>query len=210
MLRYLTHPYQLLGIALAVFVGLIGQNLVQAWVANAWGDREPRRQGFLRPDLSKHIDPLGAVACIVVYFGWGFAAPVPIETRFRRQRFRATVALLSGPAFLLALLFAAAWIATNTTNGRVYETALYAAASLSGLTVLSLFPIPPLPGGRAYFLYAPVSPGWQRARYHLAEGHLGRLIALGFVLLPILFPLLPDPVRDLADSLRNWVFRTVS
>lgn len=209
MLRYLGHPYQLLGIVLAVFVGLIGHNLVQAWVANLLGDREPRRAGFLSLDLRKHVDPLGAVACIVVYFGWGFPAPVPIESRFRRQRTRATVALLAGPAFLLVLLFAVTAIAVRVTNPHLLDVASYAAACLSGLTVLSILPIPPLSGGRAFFLYAPTSPGWQRARFQLSETHTGRFIALGIVLLPILFPLLPDVVRELADPLLRWVIRTV-
>jgi hypothetical protein len=209
LLRYLTHPYQLLGVVLAVFIGLVGHNLAQAWVANALGDREPRRNGFLRPDLRKHLEPLGIVACALSYFGWGFPAPVPLDMRFRRNRLRVAVSLLAGPALLLALLFGTCSILVRTHSEHLVEVTGFASATLAGLTVLSLFPIPPLAGGRVVFLYAPNTPGWQRARLNLVETQMGSFIALGIVLLPVFFQLLPDPLRDLADALLRWVIRVV-
>lgn len=204
MLRYLGHFYQLLAVVVTVFVGLLGHNLVQAWVAVRLGDREPARQRFTRLDLRKHLEPLGAVAVFLAYFGWGFAAAVPITARFRRQRGRATVALASGPLFLLGWTYgmvALLRLAERTTNVHLGEFAVYAATTSAGLFVLSLLPVPPLTGGRLLFLYAPTSPGWQRARYRLTETTAGPLIALAIVLLPVLFPLLPDIVGELADPL---------
>lgn len=209
LLRYLAHPYQLLGVVLAVVVGLIGHNLVQAWVADRLGDREPRRRGFLRPDLHRQADGIGAIATLVVPFGWGFAAPVPIEARFRRQRMRATIALLAGPAYLVGLLFGAVAIGLHTNDEHALEITGHAIATLAGLVVLSLIPIPPLAGGRVFFLYAPTSPGWQRARFTLGDTNAGRLVAFGILILPILFPLLPDVVHDLAEPLVRGVIRAL-
>ncbi|HEV7207707.1 MAG TPA: hypothetical protein VGN54_03100 [Mycobacteriales bacterium] len=209
MLRYLAHPTQLLGVVVAVVLGLLGHNLAQAYAARALGDQGPLRQGYGTPNPQRHLEALGVVAALLAYHGWTFAAPVPIEARFRRQRSRATVALLCGPAFLLLLTFAAVALLRATSQGRVAEGALAAAITAAGLLIMSLLPIPPLTGGRVLFLYAPTSPGWQRARYQLTETQTGALIALAILLVPVVFQGLPDIVNQLAAPVLRAVGQVV-
>ncbi|HVV30883.1 MAG TPA: M50 family metallopeptidase [Mycobacteriales bacterium] len=201
MLHYLGDPYELLGVIVASVLCLGGHNLAQVWAARLLGDREPARQGFAQLTSKRHVEPLGVVAFALCHFGWGFAAPVPITVRFRRQRSRAAICLLAGPAclFLLTLLFT--WWATHARSEHWAEFTVYAAMSSAGWFITSCLPIPPATGGRLVFLYAPATPGWQRARYWLTEGQTGALIVLAVLLLPILFNGLPNVVDELARPL---------
>lgn len=201
MLRYLNHPYELLGVVVAVVLGLFGHNLAQAWAAYALGDREPVRQGYGELKPSRQLDPFGAVCCALVVAGWGFPAAVPITSRFRRQRVRATVALLAGPLYLLVLTALAVLLVAHVDSVHLVDFSTAAAVSAAGLFVTSCLPIPPLSGGRLLFLYAPTSPGWNRARYQLTETQTGVLVALAILLAPSLFSALPDVVGELAGPL---------
>jgi hypothetical protein len=72
-----------------------------------------------------------------------------------------------------------------------------AAATWSGQAVLSVIPLPPmLDGGRALFAWAPVTHGWQQARYQLIDRNFGTFGALALVLVPRLTSI-PDPIAKL-------------
>lgn len=201
MLRYLAHPYQLLGVVVAVLVGLVGHNLGQVATARLVGNPVPARSGWwtLRP--TRHIEALGAVAAALAFYGWSFAAPVPVTGRLRAGRLRAAIALLAGPAVLFALTALVVAGTARTSSVQLLEAGLTAQASLAGLLVLSLLPLPPLAVGRVVFLYAPTTAGWQRARYQLLETPLGGLLALAVVLVPVVLPGFPDIVGDFVGPL---------
>lgn len=206
MLRYLAHPYQLAGVLVVVVLGLFAHNLAQAFTARMLGDLTAARSGWLRVSPGKQLDPLGLVAVALVPFGWGFSAAVPMNTRFLRRRARPVIALLAGPAALFLLLVASvALVRTAGSQRQLSEFALFAANSAAGLCVVSLLPFPPLALGRALALFAPRTIGWQRARYQLEETPTGRLVALGVLLLPIVFAGLPDIVGQLASPLLRHV-----
>ena len=203
MLRYVLHGWLLLGFAGSVVIGLSGHDLVQAWGARLLGDSRAVREGFGRPGRAQ-IDPLGIVTTVLTYGAFGWAAPVPMEVRFRRQRARASVALLLGPAYLFALALGAAALRARTQIGsdwfEVWDAAVVCCA---GLLVLSLAPFPPLALGRVLWMYAPTTPGWQRARYLFEEESIGSLIAFAFLVLPLMFTPLPDVVGTLGGHLVN-------
>ena len=56
---------------------------------------------------------------------------------------------------------------------------------LLGIAVLSLVPLPPLPGWRLLELASTGSMGWQRAREYLVEKNLGVLALLVLLILPL-------------------------
>ena len=205
MLHHLAHPYTLIGVVVAVFVGLLGHNLAQAATARVLGDGTAARQGWLKLSLSRQVNPFGAVAALLVSYGWSFLAPVPMATRFRRERPRTAAALLAGPVFLFLLLVLGLLGLRGATSGggraHLAEMTGAFAFSVAGLLITSLLPVPPLTGGRLFFLYAPPSPGWQRARQQLEGTQLGVVIALGVLLLPVAFPSFPDVVGQLAEPL---------
>lgn len=207
MLRYLSHPYELVGVIVAVALGLFGHNLAQAWTAYALGDHEPVRQGYGSLTPSRQLDAFGAVSVALAYFGWGFAAAVPITVRFRRSRPRAAIALAAGPVYLLALTAVAVLLLSHANNAHLSEFSQYAAVSAAGLFITSCIPIPPLTGGRLLFMFAPTSPGWTRAKYRLTETQAGVLIALAILLLPVFFTALPNVVDELAGPLLRGLAR---
>jgi len=204
VLHHLSHPYTLLGVLVAVVVGLFGHNLAQAWTARALGDSSAVRNGYGALDPQRHLEPLGVVCVLLVHFGWGFPAPVPLPTRFRRERTRVAVALAAGPVFLLGLTALAVLLlraARDQPTGHLFEFGAGAALSAAGLFITSCLPVPPCAVGRIVFLYAPYTPGWQQARYRLVETPMGPLIVLAVLLLPVIFTLLPDVVGQLSGPL---------
>lgn len=206
MLRELAHPDYLLGLVLAVLVGLFGHNLAQAWAARALGDPTAAREGFLRPRW-RQLEPLGVVAAALTVGAWGFPSKVPVETRFRRARPRAAAILLAGPVVLVLLTLVGVGVsqavapAGLNSGAFAYHAAVAYSTSIGGLTVVSLLPFPPLALGRALWMWAPTTAAWSRARLALEEESIGSIIAFAILLLPVLFTGLPDVVGQLEPTL---------
>ena len=204
MLRELLHGWFLLGLFAMVVVGLLGHNLAQAYVARLLGDRRAFREGYARPGRIQ-LEPLGVVCAFLTVGAYGYAGVVPVDARFPRQRPRAAAALLAGPAFLFGATCAAAAASAHVSNVHVFvvfEAASYCGA---GLLVTSLIPIPPLALGRALWLFAPATPGWRTAQYRFEEDSVGSLIAFAVLMLPLLWSVLPNVIRDIADPLLRGI-----
>jgi Zn-dependent protease len=203
LLFHLTDPHYLLGDLIAVVLGFVLHNVAQAGLARALGDRLPRN--FLTWRLPQHLDPFGAVAVVLVGIGW--PKPVPVNDRWRARRWRNVAVLAAGPVtyLLLALAFLGLTRLFYTSGYSFLTTTFSDAALLScGLFVTSLLPVPPLDLGRAIFLTAPPTPGWQRARYNLEAGNWGVGIALAILLVHLVLrvnPVLQGPYENLYTAL---------
>lgn len=83
-----------------------------AWVADRFGDSTPRMNGRLTLNPIAHIDPIGALLLIFAGFGW--AKPVPINPYALRRHSRSAVmwVSLAGPLsnLVLAILGSAAFL----------------------------------------------------------------------------------------------------
>lgn len=79
-----------------------------AWTADSFGDNTPRINGRLTLNPLAHLDPIGSLMLLFVGFGW--ARPVPVNPYTLRQRSPAAMmwVALAGPLsnFLLAVLAA--------------------------------------------------------------------------------------------------------
>ena len=79
-----------------------------AWVANAFGDDTPRANGRLSLNPAVHLDLMGTLLLLFAGFGW--AKPVPVNPYALKRRSPAALMLVSvaGPLsnFILALLAA--------------------------------------------------------------------------------------------------------
>ena len=70
------------------------------------GDRTAKELGRLSLNPISHVDPLGALALLLIGFGW--ARPVPINPRrFRNRRLGIILVALAGPATNIAIATAA-------------------------------------------------------------------------------------------------------
>lgn len=192
MLFLLRRPSAFLGVALALLVAVVVHSLAQALTARAFGDRLPVAQGRLNPDPRRHFDPFGVIVMVISAIGWNKAVPLQ-EPRFRGGRTRYLLAILAGPAanLLVSVLALAAlravtltpllsvdpispWEELSFAEVLLFEMAVVNAA----VGVLTLLPIPPLDGARIMWLYAPQTPGWRTARYHLEERNIGIAICV--------------------------------
>ncbi|WP_045878818.1 Zn-dependent membrane protease [Pseudofrankia sp. DC12] len=217
MLFHLAEPSALLGIVVALLIGVYAHDTAQIYAAKLLGDPSARRSGRLtaRP-LPTRVSPFSAVSMVLVGNGW--TEPIRMNEVWRKRRFHICAALLAGPlAYLLLAFGAIAALAAVTDPGhiadgsRVIEVGrvggfgahllLWMAITFASMFVLSLIPIPPTDGGRVLFLLAPASQGWKNANYKLTESHLGVVLLLVILLIPVLLPSLPNVVGQLVPPL---------
>lgn len=205
MLYALRHPVALVALLAAFLLGVTVRSFVQARLAARYGDRAALAEGRGRFDLRRDLDPFGAVAAALAGVGWGRPMERPAYVR-PGQRGRILAVLLAGPAALLVLgaILLGAYAAMGGPRGLgqsgivpatvhasfvpdnpAQTLLLFAGIELVAMAVLALIPLPPLDGGRILFLYAPRTPGWQKAEYHLAERNIGTAIVLALVLIPL-------------------------
>jgi Zn-dependent protease len=186
VLYLLRRPAELLGVALALLIGVVAHSLAQAAAARGLGDRMPAASGRLNPDPRRHFDPFGVIVMLVSGVGWN--KPVPLqEPRFKGTRGRYVLAILAGPAANLVLATLAlvglrllGTAALDSVDPRLFppdgflRTVVFEIAVVnSALGLLSLIPLPPLDGARILWVLAPKSHGWRQARYHLEERNIG-------------------------------------
>ncbi len=189
---------------LAILVALTVHEWAHAFAAKRLGDDTAESMGRLTLNPIAHIDPLGAILFLLVGFGW--AKPVPVDTRnFRHPVRDAAIVAVAGPLSNLVLAFIAAVIAvilgletvTLSTGGMSAADAAWGVltaflvASLQvnlALMAFNLLPIPPLDGSNILRLFIP----WRlRDRYDELMRYgpwilLAVLLAESFLNIPII------------------------
>ncbi len=163
--------YELLVIPAAI-IALVLHEVAHGYAAYKLGDPTAHIMGRLSLNPLKHIDPIGALCMVFFHFGW--AKPVPINTRYfdNPKRDMALTALagpltnfiisfLSLPFYILAVKF---YNTTLLSGGSAFllviaEILLYFFMCLHsvnlGLGLFNLIPIPPLDGSRVLFAFLP-------------------------------------------------------
>ena len=182
-------------------------------VAYKLGDPTAKMQGRLSLNPTKHFDIFGFIMLLV--FGFGWAKPVPINTRyFKNPKRDMAISALAGPLsnLLLALGFAGLFKLyslsfTASTFGneifmsipwRILGIFLYYGISLNIMfAIFNLLPIPPLDGSRILQLFIPSKYYYQVLKYE-------RYIVLAVFAL-IFFGLLDGPIAFVTDKVM-WLF----
>lgn len=147
--------------ALPVLLAITVHEAAHGWAASRLGDPTARMLGRITLNPLKHIDPLGTVLLPLVLvvltagqFVFGYAKPVPVNTRLLRQpgRDMALVAVAGPLSNLLQALVWALLFHLLQLSGLAdpFFLRMCQAAVLVNvvLMVLNLFPLPPLDGGR--------------------------------------------------------------
>lgn len=149
---------------ITLFIAFTVHEFSHAAIATLFGDPTPKSAGRLTLNPIKHLDPFGTIMLLFAGFGW--AKPVPINPYAIRQRSKAGVMLVSlaGPAsnFLLAVIAAIplrfGWIplikGTSTILPSLGEFVLEFVFINLALFLFNLIPLAPLDGEKviAYFL----------------------------------------------------------
>lgn len=216
MLFYLDKPAELVGIIVALLIGVFAHDAAQALAARLARDPTPMRGGAITRSIRHRLSPFSAVAMLIAGDGW--VEPIRMNDVWRRRRFHVTAAILAGPlaylvlTFLSLLAFKASVESLIVDDGsRVIELggSIPFAAEMTGsmaftfasMFILSLIPVPPTDGGRVLFLLGPQTQGWKNAHYNLIEKNYGVLILLLVLLLPVLFAGFPSVIGQLAPPL---------
>ena len=169
------------------------------YVAYKLGDPTARNLGRLTLNPMKHLDPFGALAMLLIGFGW--AKPVPIVARnFKNPRWGMGITAIAGPVSNLILgvvgcvLFSAAdaaWgyeIKMAQLLGQSMPILKWSLWELAGiftimnfaLMAFNLIPIPPFDGSRFAYLLLPSKWYFKVMKY---EQTLMIIIIVGFLAL---------------------------
>lgn len=153
-----------------ILIALTVHEVSHGYIAYKLGDPTAKMFGRLTLNPIKHLDPIGALCMLLFRFGW--AKPVPIDTRyFKKPRRDIALSALAGPVsnFLLAFIgvllqavffkIFASFPPTSERGFYVYQiTALFFELFISmnvGLGLFNLIPCPPLDGSRIFYTFLP-------------------------------------------------------
>ena len=192
-----------------ILLALCLHETAHGFVAKKLGDPTASSLGRLTLNPLKHLDPIGFICMLC--FGFGWAKPVPINTRyFKKPRRDMVLCALAGPvsniilAFVFALLLkistAAVPLGSQLTENMFMFTCLFLWLGIRlniTLAVFNLLPIPPLDGSKILFIFLPKK--W-----------IAKIIEheriIYFVMLALLFlGVLDYPINFLSDLLLSFI-----
>lgn len=216
MPAYLTS--QLIGFLFSipcVLIAITFHEYAHGYVAYRLGDPTARNHGRLSLNPLKHLDPIGAICMLLFRFGW--AKPVPINTRyFKKPRRDMALVSIAGPLTNLLLAFVgillyrilyAVFAATSILNSMEFAWALlsflqYFYMLNVSFAVFNMLPIPPFDGSRLIMLFLPPKVYYAIAKYE-------RFIMLA-VLVLLYLNILDLPLGWIVNLLINGMYKLVS
>jgi Zn-dependent protease len=175
---------EIVGIAIALVVGITFHEFSHAFTADQLGDHRPRALGRVSLNPTRHIDPIGAVFFLLAGFGWGRPVPVNVYA-LRPGRIGMALVAAAGPLanVVVAIAFAVVYRAMEIggvgggfIHGIVGATVFYNIV----LAILNFIPIPPLDGYNVLLAFLPPGQAFTVQRY----AQYGFLVLLLLILIP--------------------------
>ncbi|HVW66936.1 MAG TPA: site-2 protease family protein [Candidatus Peribacteraceae bacterium] len=197
---------------IAVLIAISVHEWAHAFVASRFGDPTPGQNGRLTLNPIAHLDLLGAIMFLVIGFGW--AKPVPVDSRyFRHPKRDLSLVALAGPfsnlvlafiSFLLLLLvthgngFSLGSLLSNPTGPSPAWTILIQILNASlfvnlALMAFNLFPVAPLDGSNIVRQFIP----YQYEERYEDFVRIGPYILIGLIVAEMFLPI---------HILSAWVF----
>jgi Zn-dependent protease len=174
---------QLLGIAVALVVGITFHEFSHAFLADQLGDHRPRALGRVSLNPLRHLDPVGSLVFVLAGFGWGKPVPVNVYA-LRPGRIGMAVVAAGGPIANVVVAVVAAVVVRvldmASASGFAVELALAIVLYNLLLAFFNLLPIPPLDGYNALLAFLPPKYAFTVQRY----APYGVIILLLLVFIP--------------------------
>ena len=163
-------PATLIARVFVLIVAFTIHELAHAWTATQLGDDTPRLAGRLTLNPMAHLDPIGSLMLIFAGFGW--AKPVPVNPYALERRSRAAFMLVAfaGPfsnlllAILAAITFRLGWadlFEVYTTQSSLFPSfskVMYEFVLINLVLMLfNMIPLAPLDGEKILGFFAPPS-----------------------------------------------------
>jgi Zn-dependent protease len=178
---------QLIGLLVALLVGITFHEFMHAFVADQLGDHQPRALGRVSLNPVRHLEPMGAILFLIAGFGWG--KPVMVNAyALRPGRIGMAYVAAAGPlanlvvASVVAVAFRAADVAglLGGPGDFVWGLLLGIVQFNIILGLFNLLPIPPLDGYNLVLPFLPLRTAMTVQRY----APYGVMVLLVLVLLP--------------------------
>ncbi|MGH2428930.1 MAG: site-2 protease family protein [Candidatus Limnocylindria bacterium] len=174
---------QILGIAVALVVGITFHEFSHAFTADQLGDHRPRALGRVSLNPVAHIDPIGALVFVLAGFGWGRPVPVNVYA-LRPGRIGMPIVAAAGPLanVVVAIAFGAVHrvLEMAGVGGLAVEITFWIVFFNFVLAIFNLIPIPPLDGYNALLAFLPPQTAFNVQRY----APYGIIVLLLLVFLP--------------------------
>lgn len=164
---FFNDPAAIVGILVALVVGLTFHEFSHAFLADQLGDHRPRALGRVSLNPIRHIDPVGAVMLFIVGFGW--AKPVPVNPYALRPGRRAmSLVAAGGPVanVIVALVAGIVFRALEAAGigGFALQAVGFTMLFNFALAIFNLVPIPPLDGYNIVLPFLPPNLAFQVQR----------------------------------------------
>ena len=174
---------EIVGIAVALVVGITFHEFSHAFVADQLGDHRPRALGRVSLNPVAHIDPVGALVFVLAGFGWGKPVPVNVYA-LRPGRIGMAFVAGAGPVANVAVAIVAAIVLRVMEMGGIGGITAQIATAIVFynllLAIFNLLPIPPLDGYNVLLAFAPPRTAFTIQRY----AQYGVIVLLLLVFLP--------------------------
>ena len=184
-------------VAIPLLYSIIFHELAHGWVAWRLGDPTAKNAGRLTLNPLSHLEPIGTLMLLFVGFGW--AKPVPINMGYIRTRSGLIMVAAAGIVANMILAFISVFLLrllAPESSSSLGMLLYYMTQINIMLAAFNLIPIPPLDGSK--ILMGVLS---QRAQYALS-----RLEPYGFfIIIGLLYMGALDPVIRLF----RWIIMTM-
>jgi len=207
------NPQTLISAIVTLLIAFTFHEFAHAWTAKKFGDDTAERAGRLTLNPLSHLDPFGSLMLIFVGFGWAKPVPVDMYALRRNSRIAPLLVSLSGPFTNLLLaglaaiplrlnLFPYQTVSSNILPTPYYFLYFFLITNL-GLMVFNLLPVPPLDGHEIvnFLLPSNLASAWEQFGYRYGVLVLIALLMLGPMIGFDIKQLILWPVIDLFTRL---------